>query len=135
MKLSTRISTAEDGRLLMCLMQESELWHQDMDFSTAAGFWLIVEDREGPAGCIQTLISKPDGALNNLCLAKRLSDHGRGLVTRKLLIDGMAVLHANFGVSHVGGFVSFKTKGYKRVLKKRGGVPIDQGNYFMRRVS
>ena len=129
--MTTRLATNADGPAIAALVAPKD---ESLSFDRVEPYWLVAELPErGIVGCVQTCPSRPVGHLEMLVVSDALSPFERGQVSRRLFIDGCAILYGH-GATHVRGFLAFSSKSLKRVLKKRGAVVVESGNLMLRRI-
>lgn len=127
-----RPAVATDGSAIAILLELSGWTIDGIDWSNIVPFWLVAEQAGEVVGCIQVALSRPIGYLEMLAVDQRLSGFARHAVVNDLLLTGLGV-HMKNGATMVGGVIPFDMKGYKRVVKKRGGRVIASGNMLMMR--
>lgn len=103
-----------------------------LNWERVSNYWIVVDDCKQAIGCLQVVMAFPIGRLEYLGYDENLTHPQRARVVKMLLNKGCR-MQADAGVAMVSGTVPFEFKGYKRALKKRGGVMTAQGNVFVKR--
>ena len=132
--MNVRIATNDDGPRIGELVKTNGFDLGEMDWSDVEPWWLVAENGEGVVAAIQVTPTKPVGRMEMLAVDRDLSDMDRGRAISGLLDQAQAVLMVR-GTQFVVGMVPFELRGYKRVLKRRGGRVISSGNLFAKRLT
>lgn len=133
-KVTVRIAENADGPAIKTLLAAQGGMAEGVDFSAVKPYWIVAEIDGGVVGCMQTVVSRPIGHLENLGVRQDLSSLQRGEVLRQLVLDGAAILY-NHGVTHIRFFTGFEQKGLKRALKKRGAAVVEPGLLMQLRIA
>lgn len=133
--VTVRMAEDEDGprvgELVSGLMNGADLGF--VDWSEVKPWWLVAEIEQEVVGCIQVSLGKPFGRIELLAVAEGLPHRTRAMAVKELALQGMATLQRS-GAQVVVSMVSFDQKGWKKLLKKRGGVIMFSGHTFLKRL-
>jgi hypothetical protein len=105
----------------------------EINWSDVHPHWLVADHRGDLLGCLQLCYGRPVGRLEMLGVDSSLKSPTRALVVNMLLLTGCSILK-EYGAQGVSGHISFKSKWFKRWLKKRGAFTIDSGNLVLFRL-
>ena len=122
-----------DGGVVENLVLHSGQTFEDLDWHDIYPHWLLARIEDEPAGCIQVCVSKPVGRLEILSISPDLDHRDRACVVKALVSQGMETLRLG-GVGMAVGLIPFEFKGYKKLVKRRGGTVIGSGNLLARRL-
>jgi hypothetical protein len=92
-------------------------------------YWLLYCDPE-PVGCINVNPGMPVGRLEWLTVIKELPRRQYACAIRDLCYAGMIILKSQ-GSQRVAGYVADHDVKWKKVMEKRGGIPVEQGTLYM----
>ena len=95
--------------------------------------WLVAKRGDEIVGCMEVLLGRPIGRLENLVVDKSLDNYARARVVRSLWFQGIAVLK-QYGADLASYMIRFEDKSWKKILKKRGAVVMARGNIMVQRV-
>ncbi len=133
MRPAVRVSTDADGEHIHELLQGMGFTIDGLDWSQTGGFFLVAEMDDRIVGSVQLIVGKPIGWIELLAYDQSLGHVARAR-TVKALVDNAVGGLGLFGASAVMGYIPFDLKSYKRVVKKRGGVIVNSGNLFAKRL-
>lgn len=122
-----RLAVNEDGERIGELEREGGFVIEDVDWSQVYPYWLVYEKDGQVMGCIQVAPARPFGRLDMLAVDQSLDGHARGRAVLSLLIAGANTIKRD-GAQYAFSIIGFRHKSYKRALKKRGLVILDQGH-------
>ena len=92
-------------------------------------YWLLYCDPD-PVGCINVNPGMPVGRLEWLTVMKELPRRKYACVIRDLCYAGMHILKSQ-GSQKVAGYVADHDAKWKRVIERRGLIPVEQGTLYM----
>ena len=92
-------------------------------------YWLLYCDPD-PVGCINVNPGMPVGRLEWLTVLKELPRRKYACVIRDLCYAGMHILKSQ-GSQKVAGYVADHDAKWKRVIERRGLIPVEQGTLYM----
>ena len=92
-------------------------------------YWLLYCDPD-PMGCINVNPGMPVGRLEWLTVLKELPRRKYACVIRDLCYAGMHILKSQ-GSQKVAGYVADHDAKWKRVIERRGLIPVEQGTLYM----
>lgn len=127
--MNVRFATNDDAPRVKELVEETQKI-TGLDWSDIYPYWLVAEKDE-IVGCLNILMSKPLGRLELLSLDPKLGHYTRGRVAKALVYMGFGLLKAE-GADGVLCIVSFSQKSFKKIIKRRGGIVVGQGNLMVR---
>ena len=120
-----RLVTNEEGEQVKNLLTTNGYQFPDsLDWSQLYPYWIgVIEphDESDLLGVIQVSAGRPVGSVEFLSVLSDLPKNQKALVIRDLLIAAFASLKAS-GCQFAYGFVSFKRKDFKKLLKRKFGV-------------
>lgn len=123
-----------DGDVVKNLVLHSGQTFEGLDWHDIYPHWLLAQIESKPAGCLQVCVSKPVGRLEILSISPALGHRDRACVVKALVRQGMETLRLG-GVGMAVGLIPFEFKGYKKLVKRRGGTVIGSGNLLARRLT
>ena len=132
--ITIRLAQNSDGPRIGELVWESGYMVEDVDWTDIYPYWLVADVDGRLAGGLQVLPGKPMGRLELLAVEDALPHRTNALVVKSLILAGMATL-TKAGAQLASGFIPFEYKSYKRMLKKRGGKVVAQGNMIESRLA
>lgn len=131
--IKIRMASNEDGPRIGELAWRNGFQLTGITWDDVYPYWLVAE-REGQLlGALQVCPGRPVGRLEILCLEDNLEHREKAITARQLLIAGTLTLRQN-GSQAATSLVPFKMKGYKRLIKNRGGQVTDSGNMILFRL-
>jgi hypothetical protein len=92
-------------------------------------YWLLYCDPH-PVGCINVNPGMPVGRLEWLTVLKELPRRQYACAIRDLCYAGMHILKSQ-GSQRVAGYVADHDAKWKRVIERRGLIPVEQGTLYM----
>ena len=92
-------------------------------------YWLLYCDPD-PMGCINVNPGMAVGRLEWLTVVKELPRRKYACVIRDLCYAGMHILKSQ-GSQKVAGYVADHDAKWKRVIERRGLIPVEQGTLYM----
>ena len=130
MKIDVRLAQNPEGQQIKQLATESGFGIEDLDWSIVYPYWIVAEHEAIMTGAIQVCPSLPVGRLEMLCTPRELSHRMRAQTVKSLLLAGLEALRQH-GSTMASGIIPFEMKSYKRMVKKRGGMVVANGNVMM----
>ncbi len=127
--MNVRFATNADAPRVQELVEETQKI-LGFDWSDIYPYWLVAEKDE-IVGCLNISMSKPLGRLELLSIDPKLGPYVRAKTVRALIYRGLGILKGE-GAGGVLFIVPFSLKSYKNLIKKAGGIVIDQGNLMVR---
>ena len=132
--ITTRVAKDEDIPRFKELMSGTGYeWLTELDWD-GMQTWMVVEDDGVVEGFIQIFMGKPTAHLEHLVMREDLHHVKKAKLFKILFLTAMAALR-NSGAQMVIGTVPFELKGYKKMLKKRGGFVALSGNMIATRLT
>ena len=131
--IQIRLAQNSDGPRIGELVWESGYMVEDVDWTDIYPYWLVAEWDGRLVGGLQVCLGKPMGRLELLSVEDALPHRINAMVKKSLILSGMATLHKD-GAQLASALIPFEFKSYKRLLKKRGGKIIAQGNMIESRL-
>ena len=128
-----RLATDEDGPEIGNLVWQGGFRVDGIDWTDIGPYWLVAENGAGIVGCIQVCPGKPIGRAEFLSVDEKLTHREQAVISKALVIQGCATLSL-WGSQAASSMVSFKNKGFKRILKRRGARVMSSGNMFLKRL-
>ena len=92
-------------------------------------YWLLYCDPD-PVGCINVNPGMPVGRLEWLTVIKELPRRQYACAIRDLCYAGMGILKSQ-GSQRVVGYVADHDAKWKKVIERRGLVPVENGTLYM----
>lgn len=132
-EITVRLAENGDGEIVEKLVLSSGQTFEDLDWHDIYPHWLLAEMEGKAVGCLQVCVSKPVGRLEILSITPALGHSDRARVVQTLLRQGLATLRLG-GVGMAAGLIPFEHKGYKKLVKRRGGTVISSGNLLATRL-
>ena len=126
---SIKVEIARDGSVI------KELVHGDdaLDWSAVYPYWLLASFDDRPVGCVQVCPSSPVGRMENLATEDDIDPRLRAMVVKKLMEAGYQTLR-EMGAQMAMATISFDKRSFKKLLKRRGCVVVDNGNVLAKRL-
>lgn len=95
-------------------------------------YWLLYCDPD-PVACLMVNPGTPVGRLEWLTVIRSVSKRKRAIAIRELMFAGGNILKYG-GSQVVVGYLADHETGWKKVVEKRGGFPVEHGTLYMGRV-
>ena len=130
--MEVRFATNADAPRVQELVEETQKII-GLDWSEIYPYWLVVE-KEKIVGCLNISMSKPLARMELLSLDPQLGHYAKGRVALALIYRGFGILKGE-GADGVLFMVSFADKSFKRIIKRHGGIVVDQGNLMVRKLN
>lgn len=92
-------------------------------------YWLLYCDPD-PIGCINVNPGMPVGRMEWLTVKKSVGRKKYACIVRDLCYAGMGALKSQ-GSQVVAGYVAHEHKGWKRIIERRGLIPVEDGTLYM----
>lgn len=124
--IAYRLATDDDGADLKRLVKNAGFTIENIEWVGLHPFWVVAYDEIGVRGCVQVCPGRPIGRLEMLAVDTD-DPIPRARIVRGLLTNGCATLRS-MGTQLVMGMIPFEMRAYKKALKKRGAVVVNQGN-------
>ncbi len=93
-------------------------------------YWLLYCTPD-PVGCINVNPGMPVGRLEWLTVRQDTPKRTYARAIRDLCYAGMAALKQQ-GSQLVAGYVAYQDKSWRKVIEKRGLIPVEDGTLYMR---
>lgn len=126
-----RIANKKDGDDINKILSDSGWNIGTYDFSEAYPFWLVCEKNGYVVGCVQVCISKPISYLEMMAATGGLSKRERAIVFRSLFYGGCGAVK-KLGALSVSAMIAHEDKSWKRILERRGSVPVNSGTRLIK---
>ncbi|MGE0373177.1 MAG: hypothetical protein AB7Q01_15015 [Gammaproteobacteria bacterium] len=104
-----------------------------LDWSDLGGQWIVVDDGQQIAGCVQLLPGKPIGRAENLAVDPALSPRQRARVVSMLIRTSIMLLR-RAGCGAIISAVPDDLDGYQTILERRGAVSLYPGQILIKRL-
>lgn len=127
-----RWAVAEEGPLIQSILlnQRVALAHQ-VNWNLPLGPYWLLYCTPHPVGCINVNPGMPVGRLEWLTVRDDVPRRVYACAIRDLCYAGMAALKQQ-GSQVVAGYVADQDVTWKRVIERRGLIPVESGTLYMR---
>lgn len=126
----TVLRAARDSDVEAICALIDEPWTGFVDWAGLGAWWIVVEKDGVVVGCVQSMIAKPVGRAEFLCINTELTDREQAK-TAKALIDFVLSTNRNMGIRLVTWVIEFGNKKMKRAAKRRGAIVANQGHILL----
>lgn len=131
--LTLRLATDDDGPRIQALVEAAGFAIANVEWTRLYPHWIVAQNGTGVKGCLQVCPGRPIGRLEMLAVDEEATPVERARVVYALLNQGCDTL-AEYGSQLSMGSIPFRFKAYKKCLKKRGCVVVNQGNLMAKRL-
>lgn len=126
--LTIRLARNGDGETIKNILARAGFGGLDsMRWDNIYPYWLVAERDGLILGCLQMAPSRPVAWLEYLGVEQEISLRDRTKVVRQLLQQGGESMKLH-GANRVIGFIPFKERMYKKILKRNGLRVVASGN-------
>lgn len=132
-KITTMVAMGANGPRIGELVKAAGFQADGLDWSEVHPHWLIAKRDSEIIGCLQIVLSKPMGWLENLSIEPSLSRRAKERTIKVLLEAGLAALKV-FGAQLAVGCVPDDLESYIKVLENRGAVNTGHGFVMAKRL-
>ena len=134
MRPTIRLATNEDGEQIGNLVRSNGFFANiELDWNDIVPHWMVAEKDGAIVGVIQMCPGKPVGQVECLSIDPQIEGREKAMMVRSLLVAANQAL-AQYGAQMATGFVPHSLKSYRKVLKKRGAIPVDHGAFYAYRL-
>ena len=131
--MEVRLAKDEEGLEIKALFNNRDKL-ADLDWQTVFPYWAIVVDDGEVIAALQMCMSRPIGRLECLLTKEGTNPITLMRASKMIMAFGEAAMKAN-GCSMIAGYVTFKNKPIKKLIKKHyGAVVVDSGSMLMWRI-
>ena len=132
--ITIRFAEPHEGPIVRDLLAEGKSALATLcDWDRLLGPYWLLAILHVPIACINVCPGQPVGKLEYLSTKEGLRHRHKALAVYRLLMAGMAVLEKG-GSQFAGSYIPDDLQPYQTVLKNRGGVAMESGTYFMKRI-
>lgn len=128
--INIRIAKNKEGEIVQRLVEAGGFNCPGMNWSDIAPYWLLASLDGLDAATIQVCPSKPIGRLEFLAIDEKIIGRKRVAVFQEIVSQACATLY-RAGSQYASGLIPFDHKGYKKIIRRRGGVVTGRGNMLM----
>lgn len=131
--MEIRLARNEEGLEVKALFDNAENL-PDSDYQDIYPYWVVAIHEGKIIAALQLCMSRPTGRLEHLLVDKTVNKITATKAAHKLIKYGEVAMKAN-GCTMVAGYVAFKTKPIKNLIKKHYGAQvINSGSMLMWRI-
>jgi hypothetical protein len=134
-EVTVRLAGNDEGKTVGDLARIAGFYVEgwDIDWSDIHPHWLLAEHEGRVVGAVQICYGKPVARLEMLALVPELPKRVRAAVIMELTAVAEQTM-IQYGAQAGSSMISFSMPEFKKFVKRNGGVTVDSGNIFLKRL-